>query len=178
MYFYLCTLLSFTGWALAGSLKCRLSLSVSLCFSLPRLTVCLSFVCFVEGAKLCSVWTGGSTRGEWTFPQAPGRAEQRVQEKCPWGESDTPPPYTVSHIHTYDPPTLFQLCAILLIFTSAGTDCLHHCSCSSPRTYLFEQGIISLVKPALAYCMLTVHSTCEKSGLASSLPLSSRSVNI
>lgn len=155
-----------------------LSLCVSLCFSLPRLTVCLSFVCFVEGAKLCSVWTGGSTRGEWTFPQAPGRAEQRVQEKCPWGESDTPPPYTVSHIHTYDPPTLFQLCAILLIFTSAGTDCLHHCSCSSPRTYLFEQGIISLVKPALAYCMLTVHSTCEKSGLASSLPLSSRSVNI
>lgn len=104
MYFYLCTLLSFTGWALAGSLSLSRSVSLS-----PRLTVCLSFVCFVEGAKLCSVWTGGSTRGEWTFPQAPGRAEQRVQEKCPWGESGTPPtPYTVSHIHTYDPPYIIS----------------------------------------------------------------------
>lgn len=89
-------------WMSFGRLPKVPSLSLSRSVSLsPRLTVCLSFVCFVEGAKLCSVWTGGSTRGEWTFPQAPGRAEQRVQEKCPWGESGTPPPLTLSHTHTH-----------------------------------------------------------------------------
>lgn len=45
------------------------------------------FLVFAEGAKLCGVWAGWSTGGERTFPQAPGGAEQGVQEKCPGGES-------------------------------------------------------------------------------------------
>ncbi len=58
-------------WMSVGRLPKVPSLSAPLasshCFSL--------FCVFVEGAKLCSIRAGWSTRGERTFPQAPGRAE-------------------------------------------------------------------------------------------------------
>lgn len=99
------------------------------------------FCVFVEGAKLCSIWAGWSTRGERTFPQAPGRAEQGVQEKCPWGESST-----LAH-----PPPILSTCRFPHLHFSR-----YWLSASlPPHTATYRELFISFVKSALVH--INVH---------------------
>lgn len=139
---------SFTGWALAGSLKCCVSpLFILSPFFSPLLGV------FAEGAKLCGVWAGGSTRGQRTFPQAPDRAEQGVQEKCPWGESITLA------------PIISAPCVIFLIFTSVGTRVPASPLEPEPPPVPLEPGIIYSVITALGDAWMTAHTIFVKSEL-------------
>lgn len=105
--------------------------SLSTLFFSPFLS--LSSV-FVEGAKLCSVWAGGSTRGERTFPQAPGRAEQGVQEKCPWGESSTPLHYSLNS--SFCSSSLQQVLTVCFAAAAQAPAC----------TFLYRELFISFVK--------------------------------